>query len=970
MDSLSQTPVGAPTPSEASQVRAGRHGSVGRGPGAATPTGQRRPWRWRRHQRVPGADAWERPRLGIRFHLALATALLVAFALAFGIYSSRLTARAREDSAEQSRALETAVQAARAAFDAGGELPRHLEEMGRAERESVRRTEHSEVSSALAAIRARLAEVAAALGTLAPPGGADAADRPGGSDPAAPAPGVCTLASARAAGLVQSAADRLAASVARRLEVHAAVVSRAGRLAVVHGRHFDACTRVEVTMRALASKAVAVDLIRASRQGRLQRRIDDLLDREMGWVATAQDLRTDSRELIGLAHEILADADATRLPDLQQTLEVYATRLQVYRRLPEGAARAPLEEATLALASEIDAAPALAELRRSELRAEAAVAADSGAAAAAFEGLTTAVYGLAQGLVEEGRRTLDARQQASERVQGLLQGSTIAAGFLVLGLIGYHLTHRVIRPLERLTQAMHQSSRRLARGSGARIAPETLPETGGRRDEVGVMTQALRVLHGTLAEREQSLLEHQGRLHHLAHHDPLTGLPNRSLLSYYIEQAMARARRHGRLLAVGLLDLDGFKAINDRLGHAAGDSVLVVLAHRLRSVVRECDTLARLGGDEIALLLPDLECAQDAQTVMARVQACVREPCDLGEGREAQVSASIGYTLFPEDSGPGDVLMRHADQAMYAAKRQGKNLICRYDAAQDRAEDLRRQTLARVEQALDAGELTLYYQPMVDLRDGRVVGAEALLRWRHPRRGLLGPNELLPDLAGSALADRIGSWVLAEAIGQWRRWQDQDLPLVVGVNVSAEQLRNDALVDEILGHIAQGPPPDGRSGAVLQLEIVENAALDDLARVGRILARCRAAGVRIALDDFGTGYSSLVHVRELPIDTIKIDRSFVQGMQGSAADRSIVSGVVALARALGREVMAEGVETDAQGKALLALGCHLVQGFGIARPMAADRLLRWRERWERDWCERPGFITAQGAGRVRGWRGE
>jgi predicted signal transduction protein with EAL and GGDEF domain len=396
----------------------------------------------------------------------------------------------------------------------------------------------------------------------------------------------------------------------------------------------------------------------------------------------------------------------------------------------------------------------------------------------------------------------------------------------------------------------------------------------------------------------------------------------------------------------------------------------VAVARRLRTALRECDTLARIGGDELALLLPDLAEAEDAGAALRRVLHCFATPFDLGEGAQVEASASIGYTLHPQDPGPGDVLVRHADQAMYAAKRAGKARLLRYDAAQDRVEDLHQVELARIERAFEAGELELHYQPIVDLSDGRVRGAEALLRWHRPELGLIGPARLLRTVAGSELALRIGSWVLREAVRQAQEWRALGLELTVSANLGAEQLRAEGLAAEVRALLGQdtghgGGPGPGAPAPLLQLEIVETSALEDMTRVARVIGRCRAAGVRIALDDFGTGYSSLTQLRRLPVDTVKIDRSFVRGIRANAEDEAIVAAVTALAQAMGREVVAEGVETESQGRALLALGCRLAQGYGIARPMPAGELPGWIGRWrqERRWGERwgePGGAAADG----------
>jgi diguanylate cyclase (GGDEF)-like protein len=459
------------------------------------------------------------------------------------------------------------------------------------------------------------------------------------------------------------------------------------------------------------------------------------------------------------------------------------------------------------------------------------------------------------------------------------------------------------------------------------------------------MAGALRVLHDVLAQREQSLLAQQARLAHMATHDMLTGLPNRTGFAAKVDQARARARRSEAPFIVALLDLDGFKAVNDEHGHAAGDHLLRAAGQRLRRRLRAIDTVARLGGDELALLLLAPDCAGDAERRLAGIGAALAEPFRLDGGLEVRVGASIGYTLFPDDDSVADGLIRHADEAMYAVKRSGKGHVRRYDPRLLLVTDERRAQRERVRQALERRELELFFQPVAELRSGRVVAAETLLRWRHPERGLLPPDQALGPSRGSELAQRLGEWILAEAMQHLARWHAVGHRLCLGVNLSADQLRSDALVGQVRAHLREWRARFGSARNPLQfplqLEVVETEALDDLEQVAAVLGACRNAGARIALDDFGTGYSSLTHFRRLPVDTIKIDRTFVAGMQDSPEDRSIVEAIIALARSMRRQVVAEGVETRAQREALLALGCDLIQGYGLAPPMPAADLEAW-----------------------------
>ncbi|NMG67254.1 EAL domain-containing protein [Azoarcus indigens] len=434
-----------------------------------------------------------------------------------------------------------------------------------------------------------------------------------------------------------------------------------------------------------------------------------------------------------------------------------------------------------------------------------------------------------------------------------------------------------------------------------------------------------------------ALKESQQRLEQLAHYDPLTRLPNRTLLHSRLDRLLASARAEGSMAVVGYLDLDGFKPINDKHGHHVGDRLLVQIADRLAAAVRDGDTVARLGGDEFILLLTGLASAEDVEQLLARILRAVAEPVHVGE-LTLHVSASLGATIFPDDDSPPDILLRHADQAMYRAKQLGRSTYHLFDAAQDQLAQANQALYKRIAAALEEQELCLHYQPKVGLRDGRVVGVEALIRWQHPVEGLLGPAHFLPTSEGTELSEAIDRWVVESALAQMAAWQVQGLEMAVSVNVSARTLQQPELPDW-LGECLARHPQLAASG--LTLEVLESAALADIGIVSANIARCAAHGVGFALDDFGTGYSSLTYLRRLPAKVLKIDRSFVAGMLGNPEDLAIVEGVLGLAGAFDRSVIAEGVETPAQGRALLALGCDTVQGFGIARPMPAAAVPAW-----------------------------
>ncbi|MBN8488795.1 MAG: EAL domain-containing protein, partial [Burkholderiales bacterium] len=439
-------------------------------------------------------------------------------------------------------------------------------------------------------------------------------------------------------------------------------------------------------------------------------------------------------------------------------------------------------------------------------------------------------------------------------------------------------------------------------------------------------------------------LKHQERqLKQLAYHDPLTDLPNRKLLAERLGHAVAQARHSGRLLAVCLLDLDGFKPINDQWGHAAGDRVLVEIGQRLQQAVRGGDTAARLGGDEFALLLNDLSSIDECEEVLRRLITVVAKPLD-GLPQSTSVSASVGVTLFPTDDEGPDTLLRHADQAMYQAKQGGKNGYRFFNASEERSLRHRHGHEARLGEALRQGELVLHYQPQVDLRAGCVVGAEALLRWQHPERGLLEPGSFLPQIDNAGLVEAIGDWVIERALTQLDVWHAAGQRLPVSVNIAGRHLQASDFVERLRAAQSRHPAV----AELLALEVLETTALEDTVRSARVIDDCRALGVRVALDDFGAGYSSLIHLKRLPIERIKIDLGFVRELPTDLDNLIIVRGVIELARAFGRQVLAEGIESALHGRMLLQLDGDLAQGHGIARPMPAEDWLPWLQGWRPD----------------------
>jgi diguanylate cyclase (GGDEF)-like protein/PAS domain S-box-containing protein len=448
------------------------------------------------------------------------------------------------------------------------------------------------------------------------------------------------------------------------------------------------------------------------------------------------------------------------------------------------------------------------------------------------------------------------------------------------------------------------------------------------------------------------------RLERQAHFDELTRLPNRARLTQLLSEALVVSEREGHLLAVCYIDLDHFKEINERYGRSAGDRLLVELAARLRSALRAhatwSDVAARLGGDEFVLLLR-ADTVDEARLAVERLLRVIAQPYTLdSQAQPTAMTASVGATVYPIDRSDPDTLLRHADHAMYGAKQAGRNGYLFFDAEHNRRAEERVLALGRVQEALDRQELRLYFQPKVDLRRGTVLGAEALLRWEHPDHGVVPPGSFLPLIEHTGLSARVGDWVLSQALNQLERWLDQGLDLSVSVNVSARHLQEPDFVQRLTELLARHTRA---LGPRLELEVLETAALADVAYTSMLLERCASLGVRFALDDFGTGYSTLTYLKRLPVQVLKIDRSFVHNMLNDTQDRAIVEGVISLARTFSCVAVAEGVETPAQARTLLEMGCEVGQGAGIAAPMPAADLARWIKEWKGLFAIAPASIT-------------
>jgi diguanylate cyclase (GGDEF)-like protein len=436
--------------------------------------------------------------------------------------------------------------------------------------------------------------------------------------------------------------------------------------------------------------------------------------------------------------------------------------------------------------------------------------------------------------------------------------------------------------------------------------------------------------------------QQRDRLERQAHFDELTRLPNRSRLMEMLSEAMTAADADGHLLTVCYLDLDRFKPVNDRFGHAAGDRLLVELAGRLRSALRSndawSDAAGRLGGDEFVLLLRATT-MEESRLAVERVLRVVAQPYVIDPSVDpVQVTASMGATVYPIDRSDADTLLRHADHAMYGAKQAGRNGYQFFDPEHRRRNEERVMAIGRVQEALDNREFVLYYQPKVDMRRGVVLGLEALVRWDHPQHGLIAPMQFLPLIENTGLSSRVGDWVLGQALEHLAQWRRAGHEISVSVNVSARHLQEPDFALRLAELLARHPEVLATS---LELEVLETAAHADIEATSGLLARCRALGVRFALDDFGTGYSTLTYLKQLPVDVLKIDRSFVHHMLDDAQDRAIVEGVIGLARTFQCVVIAEGVESPAQARTLLEMGCNIGQGTGIAAPMPAAAVSAW-----------------------------
>jgi diguanylate cyclase (GGDEF)-like protein/PAS domain S-box-containing protein len=463
-------------------------------------------------------------------------------------------------------------------------------------------------------------------------------------------------------------------------------------------------------------------------------------------------------------------------------------------------------------------------------------------------------------------------------------------------------------------------------------------------DRLGLVTGASIVVRDVSAARAMSL-----QMSHLASHDPLTDLPNRLLLADRLGRALALAHRHNRRLAVLFLDIDRFKYINDSLGHMLGDELLRSVAREVTMCVRSSDTVSRHGGDEFVVVLSELEHAEDAAVGARKIIAALARPHKLA-GHELHISASIGISVYPDDGEAAETLLKNADMALYRAKEQGRDCYQFFESEMN-TRALERQTIeAGLHRALDKREFELLYQPKMDLKTGAVVGAEALIRWRHPDRGLVEPVRFVPIAEECGLIRPIGRWVVHEACRQAQAWQDAGLrPIPVSVNISAVEFRSKGLLKSIVDALSE----TRLDPCYLEIELTESALMAHVDATNSVLRALKALGVQLAIDDFGTGWSSLSYLRHFPIDTLKVDKSFVQEIASGSNAAAIVSAVISMGKSLKRRVIAEGVETRDQLAFLQAEACHEAQGYYFSRPLVPQQFARVLETYTTQVIGRP-----------------
>ena len=560
-------------------------------------------------------------------------------------------------------------------------------------------------------------------------------------------------------------------------------------------------------------------------------------------------------------------------------------------------------------------------------------------------GLAGGMVVLASEPIRLGSQTLHVvvERPLSEALAPTIRSVLTIAGLLVIALaaaaaLAFMAVRRIVRPI----QALAATAKTINAGD---LSPPI--EVHGK-DEVGQLADSLRLMVDRLKSAFSALREKVRELEtevaerkraektvkHLAHHDDLTDLPNRTLLKDRLTMALAQARRNKQMLAVMFLDLDRFKVVNDTAGHTEGDELLKIVSGQLKQLVREGDTVARVGGDEFVLLLPTIARVGDVTEVAKRIIDSFRRPSVLA-GHEFHITSSIGITIFPTDGDDADTLLTNADMAMYHAKGQGRDNYQFYTPALNTS-ILERLALENdLRHGLEREEFVVYYQPQVNISTGQIVGVEALLRWQHPDRGLVMPMEFIPVAEETGLIVPLGEWVLRTACAQAKAWQDAGLsPLRMAVNLSARQFQQRDLAEKVRQILQE----TGLDPHCLQLEITEGVAIQDVDFAIMMLRHLKEMGVQIAIDDFGTGYSSLSYLRRLPIDVVKIDQSFVRDLTTNPKDAEIAATVISMAHNLDLGVVAEGVETEEQLAFLKQRDCDEMQGYLFSRPVSAEAL--------------------------------
>lgn len=432
--------------------------------------------------------------------------------------------------------------------------------------------------------------------------------------------------------------------------------------------------------------------------------------------------------------------------------------------------------------------------------------------------------------------------------------------------------------------------------------------------------------------------EHENTLKNIAHYDQLTKLPNRVLLSERLHHGMILAHRNKQYLAVIFLDLDGFKEVNDTYGHEVGDKLLVAISSKMKKVLREGDTLARIGGDEFIVVLFGLETITDGLPIITRLLESTSKKIQIDD-MLIQVSASLGVTIYPQTN------IVDADQLLRQAKLSGKNCFHVFNTEEDDLIRERFEGIERLRKGFVNKELVLYYQPKVNMRTGEVIGVEALMRWKHPKKGIVPPLEFLPVIEGHSLSIEIGEWVIQTALMQIKIWQNLGVSVPVSVNLGARQLLEDGFFEYLKSILQKYPTVKAE---MLELEVLESSRLEDVLKATNVMNACKNLGVSFSLDDFGTGYSSLTYLKQLPIKMIKIDQSFVRDMLNNPNDLSILEGIISLADDFRHSVIAEGVETSEHAITLMRLGCELGQGYEIARPMPAENFISWLQNYKQN----------------------